>query len=125
MLKHFPGPEVREEIHSTILAYTKSELSRLQMHELINLHLDMYKVKKLAVRNYTVKQSIPVTTPMGTFPVIIIEAKHKVYNHCPTCGNEDEWGYLAGEAPVVKVMCHGCGAFYERRVPSEAVNEGG
>ncbi|MFA6336229.1 MAG: hypothetical protein WCX48_11900 [Bacteroidales bacterium] len=54
----------------------------------------------------------PVETPIGTFPVIVIEAKHKVYDHCPTC-ESDAYGYLAGEAPAIKVMCHNCGAFYE------------
>lgn len=118
MLKPFPTPEVREKIHDFILRYTDGTISRLQMMESINAILDSYGVKKLAVRNYTVKQSIPVTTPLGTFPVIIIEAKGKVHSSCPTC-KADIYGYLAGEAPVVKVMCTNCGAFYERRMPNE------
>jgi len=124
MLKPFPGPEIREEIHSTIMAYTKSELSRLQMYELINSHLDMYKVRKLAVRNYTVKQTMPVTTPMGTFPVIIIEAKGKVYGSCPTCESR-EFGYLAGEHPTIKAMCLQCGTYYQRGFKSETLSQGG
>lgn len=124
MLKHFPGPEVREEIHSTIMAYTKSKLSRLQMHELINSLLDMYKVKRLSVRNYTVRQTIPVTTPMGTFPVIIIESKGKVHGSCPTCESR-EFGYLAGEYPTIKAMCMQCGTYYQRGFENETANAGG
>jgi len=124
MLKPFPTPEAREKIHDYILRYTDGTISRLQMMESINAMLYSYGVKKLAVRNYTVRQSMPVETPIGTFPVIIIESKDKVHSSCPTCGNEDEWGYLAGEAPVIKVMCHNCGAFYERAVPNEKTNAG-
>ena len=80
--------------------------------ESINATLDNYGVKKMAVRNYIVRCTQPVETPIGTFPVIVIEAKHKVYDHCPTC-ESDAYGYLAGEAPAIKVMCHNCGAFYE------------
>lgn len=117
-LLHFPGPEVREEIHQTICQYAAGELSRLQMYDLVNTLLDMYKVKKLTVRKYTVKQSMPVETPAGTFPVIIIEASHKVYDRCPACGSDDG-RYLAGEAPAIKAWCMDCGCIYRKEVRDE------
>ena len=124
MLKQFPSPEVREKIHNSIMSYTTGRTSRLDMMSYIYGTLTSYGVKKMAVRNYIVRCTQPVETPIGTFPVIIIESKGKVHSSCPTC-ESNVYGYLAGEAPTIKVMCHSCGAYYERAVPNEAVNAGG
>lgn len=135
MLKHFPGPEVREEIHAAIGRYaaidwdpgaTVNDLTnmwnRQDMMTLISDILDSYSITRLHVRNYEVRKVRPAFN--FKYPVIIIEAPDGSYKNCPVCNSEDD-RYLSGEAPVIKTWCMQCSCIYRKEVPGEAVNEGG
>ena len=86
--------------------------------------LDKYRVSRMAVNNYTVKKARPIETVLGIWPLVLIEPDRKPHRACPVC-RENEWGYLAGEAPAVTAFCRGCGAIYERVMQSEKIGKSG
>lgn len=124
MVHHFSGPEAQESIHEAIRLYAQGKWRREKMMTHVAEILDSCGVTQMTVRNYTVRNTLPLETSAGTFQVIIIEAPGKIHKACPACG-EDEWGYLASEAPVAKAWCLGCSCIYRREVQDEKVNAGG
>lgn len=108
----FPGPEAREKVDTAIQLYAQGKWHRQRMMTHVAEIMDSCGVTQMFVRNYAVRNILPLETSVGTFQVIIIEAHGKVNKTCPACSS-DEWGYLAGEAPAVKAWCFGCGANIE------------
>lgn len=122
---NFPGPEAREKVDTAIQLYAQGKWHRQRMMSRVAEIMDSCGVTQMFVRNYAVRNTLPLETSVGTFQVIIIEAPRGIHKTCPACG-EDEWGYLAGEAPAVKAWCMGCSCIYRREVPrNEETDAGG
>lgn len=74
----------------------------LKQHGITFLRLDGYSVRLIESN----------VTPLGAFPVVLIQSDRVSTDpHCPACGS-DVCGYLAGDK-VVMVMCQDCGCIYE------------
>lgn len=118
----FPGPGDRAFIHDAIQLYAKGKWTRQKMMTAVEKALKLYEVTKLSVKNYTVKLDAPVVTSIGTFSVVIIEAKKGIFKQCPACGHTGS-RYISGEAPVITVWCMRCSGIYRKEVPHEKVGK--
>lgn len=120
----FPTPVERAAIRSNIVAYAAGRIDRQRMMDNVSDILGKFRVKEMAVGEFRVKAMPPITTSMGTFSGILILANRRVHNgKCPACRGAGK-GYLAGEAPVIKVCCLDCGCIFEEVVPDEKAGKG-
>ena len=118
----FPGPEARYHIQHAVSLAARGKISQLNMNDIITQILRRCRVKSMVCWSFRVRDVGDIETPVGTFPVVTLEALAVSRGGtCPACG-AGGWNasWLRGDKRMV-VFCRGCGCVYESQADVEVV----